>query len=166
MTVIRSEEQRDFESVFRINALAFDADTEAKLVELLRKVEGYISLVAEKDGQIIGHISFTPVRLGDQKTAFAGLAPMSVLPKYQNQGIGSQLVEAGLQACREAGFTAVFVLGHPGYYPRFGFQIARPKGFSCEYPSQDEAFMVLELVDGALDGKQGLIKYDPAFAGF
>jgi len=91
---------------------------------------------------------------------------MSVLPELQNQGIGLKLVKEGLKAAAAAGFTAIFVLGHSHYYPRFGFETAKLRGFSCEYPSPDESFMVLELVPGALKGKQGVIKYGPEFAEF
>jgi putative acetyltransferase len=89
---------------------------------------------------------------------------MSVLPEHQNRGIGTALVKQGLKECSAAGATAIFVLGHAHYYPRFGFQTAGPSGFSSEYPGTDESFMVLELVEGALSGKSGLIKYGPAFA--
>lgn len=91
---------------------------------------------------------------------------MSVLPGHQKQGIGSRLVTVGLDACREAGRTAVFVLGHADYYPRFGFQTAAELGFSCEYPVPPEHFMALELVAGSLANTSGLIKYHPAFADF
>lgn len=164
MTQIRPETEEDFQQVYRVNTLAFEGETEAKLVEKLRKVESYIALVAETDGKIVGHISFTPVTLNDEQTTFLGLAPMAVLPEYQNQGVGSKLVREGLKICAGKGFTAVFVLGHPTYYPRFGFETAKTKGFFCEYEVPDEAFMVLELETGALQGKQGVIKYVPEFA--
>ena len=146
-----------------MNSLAFETDDEAKLVDRLRYTDSHIALVAVARGQVVGHIMFTPVTLDGERTTFAGLAPMAVLPEYQNQGIGSRLVAEGLNECRDAGFTAVFVLGHPDYYPRFGFSTAKLKGFSCEYPAPDEAFMALELEMGALEGKNGLIRYNPAF---
>lgn len=164
MVKIRPETEEDFPQVYRANVLAFESETEAKLVEKLRKVESYIALVAETDGNIVGHISFTPVTLNDEQITFLGLAPMAVLPEFQNQSIGSELVREGLKICAEKGFTAVFVLGHPTYYPRFGFEPARVKGFTCEYDAPDEAFMVLELAASALKGKQGLVKYNPEFA--
>ena len=163
MIEVRQEQPSDYEHVFKINARAFETDEEARLVERLRNIDPHISLVAEVDGQIAGHIMFTPVTLNGERTKFAGLAPMAVLPEFQNRGIGSKLVAEGLNACREAHCTAVFVLGHPNYYPRFGFTVAKLKGLSCEYPAPDEAFMVLELENGSLKGKRGLIKYDPAF---
>jgi len=164
MIIIRDEKPEDFQQVYRVNLLAFEREDEAKLVEKLRKNELYFSLVAETDGQIVGHISFTPVTVENEKTTFAGLAPLAVLPKFQNQGIGLKLTEEGLKTAAAKGFTAVFVLGHPTYYPRFGFETAKLKGFSCEYPSPDEAFMVLELEKGALTEKKGLVKYCPEFA--
>ena len=95
-----------------------------------------------------------------------GLAPMAVLPEYQNQGVGSLLVRNGLSECQRAGFDIVVVLGHPRYYPRFGFIPASQKGLSCEYQVPDEAFMVIELRPGALNGMSGLVKYQPEFAQF
>ena len=165
MVQIRKENKDDFPQVYRVNALAFEGETEAELVKKLRKVESYIALVAEIEGKIVGHISFTPVTVEDEQTTFLGLAPMAVLPDFQNQGIGSKLVRESLKICAEKGFTAVFVLGHPAYYPRFGFEPTRVKGFTCEYNAPDEAFMVLELAAGALKGIQGLVKYRPEFAG-
>lgn len=93
-----------------------------------------------------------------------GLAPMAVLPEYHNQGIGSQLVREGLKECLRAGCEAVVVLGHPGFYTRFGFVPASRKGLRCEYPVADEVFMVVELKPNALRGR-GLVKYCPEFAG-
>lgn len=165
MITIHEEKPPDFEQVYHVVSKAFEQDEEARLVERLRGVDGYIALVAEKDGLVVGHVAFTPLTLDDEKTDFSGLAPMAVLPEYQNQGIGSRLVNEGLKAVAEKGFSAVFVLGHSHYYPRFGFEIAKTKGFRCKYPSPDESFMVVELVHGALEGKGGLIKYRPEFNG-
>lgn len=163
---IRPEEERDFSQVYRLNSLAFEGEAEANLVAKLRKAKIYFSLVAEIDGKIAGHIAFSTVTLNDEPAKFLGLAPMSVAPEFQNQGIGSILVLEGLEMAANQGFAAVFVLGHSHYYPRFGFKTAKPKGFSCEYTSPDEFFMVIELEPGALAGKQGLIKYGPEFAEF
>ncbi len=166
MTTIRREKEEDIPQVYQVNSLAFENEAEAKLVEKLRKAKTYIGLVAETDGKVVGHISFSAVTLEDETTDFLGLAPMSVLPDFQSQGIGSMLVKEGLKLCADEGFTAVFVLGHSHYYPRFGFETAKLRSFSCEYPSPDESFMVVELKPGALNGKQGLIKYGPEFAEF
>lgn len=166
MIEIRRETEKDFEEVFRVVSLAFENEAEAKLVEKLRRVEPHISLVAETEGKIAGHIFFSPMTFEGEKTDFLGLAPMAVLPEFQNQGIGSKLVREGLRICAEENFTAVFVLGHAEYYPRFGFETAKTRGFTSEYPVPDEHFMVLELEKDALKGKRGLIKYSPEFAGF
>lgn len=160
---IREEAAKDFDQVFRLNVLAFGSEDEAKLVEKLRLVDGFISIVAEKDAMIIGHISFSPVTLNGESTRFTGLAPMAVLPEYQRTGVGGTLINEGLERCRTAGHTAVFVLGHIEYYPKFGFVTAASKDFTSIYPVPDEAFMVLALADGALEGMSGLIEYDPAF---
>lgn len=164
MIKIRPEITEDQAQVFEINSLAFETDAEAKLVEKLRNIEPHISLVAEVDGRVIGHIFFSPMFFENEKTDFLGLAPVAVLPEFQNQGIGSKLVNEGLRMAGEQDFAAVFVLGHKNYYPRFGFEIAKTRGFSCEYPVPHEHFMVLELKQDSLKGKQGLIKYCPEFA--
>jgi putative acetyltransferase len=165
MIEIRPETEEDFAQVYQVNSLAFKQENEAKLVEKLRKVAPHISLVAETEGRIVGHIFFSLMTFEDETSDFLGLAPMAVLPEFQNQGIGTKLVREGLKIAAEKGCTAVFVLGHPEYYPRFGFAPARAKGFACEYNAPAaEAFMTLELEKGALEGKQGLVKYRPEFA--
>lgn len=163
--IIRPEETRDHDQIYALNAAAFGGEAEPKLIGNLRGVDGFISLIAVEGDTVIAHISFSPVTLNDEPTSFAGLAPMSVLPDRQSQGIGSSLVNAGLEACRIAGHSAIFVLGHPNYYPRFGFQTAADLGFTCEYPVSPEHFMVLEIETGSLAGRSGLIKYHPTFAG-
>ncbi|MBI4751802.1 MAG: N-acetyltransferase [Acidobacteria bacterium] len=166
-TLIRPEQPDDAASVRRVNELAFNQHDEANLVEALHKVAvGLISLVAVIDGQIVGHILFSPATIQGAGGDFhvIGLAPMAVLPEYQNRGIGSQLVRAGLAECHRQGHRMVIVLGHPNFYPRFGFVPARPKGITCEYDVSDDTFMVAELEPGALAGCTGLAKYHPAFA--
>lgn len=117
---IRFEQPGDIEKIREVNLQAFETETEANLVEALRNADvELISLVAEENGEVIGHILFSPVILGDLK--IMGLAPMAVLPDRQNKGVGTELVNAGLQDCEKAGYEAVVVLGHAGYYPRFGF---------------------------------------------
>lgn len=160
---IRPERREDFEQVRRVNVEAFGQEAEADLVEHLREGGGAaLSLVAVQDGEVVGHILFSPVAFepreggGDRLPRMAGLAPMAVLPGLQRPGIGSGLIEHGLAACRRDGFEAVVVLGHPEYYPRFGFEPAARRGIASEYPVPDEVFMVLELRPGALDGWSGL----------
>ena len=163
---IRHETQADYDAVRHINEAAFDTSAEAKLVDALRvSVESYISLVAERDGEVLGHILFTPVTVdsGDTQWSALGLAPMAVAPANQRQGIGSALVRAGLAECRRIDQPVVFVLGHPKYYPRFGFAPAPQLGLTCEYPVPDEVFMVAELEPGAINSRTGLVRYAPAF---
>ncbi len=167
MIIIRNETEADAPGVREVNERAFGRADEATLVEALRKnAQPQISLVAEMNGQIIGHIFFSPVRIEEEASGFTalGLAPMAVLPELQNQTIGSQLVRRGLDECRNLGHDVVVVLGHPEYYPRFGFVTAKEKGLKCEYDVPDEVFMVAELRDGALAGRQGVVKYRPEFS--
>jgi putative acetyltransferase len=166
MITIRAETEADYAAVRRINEAAFGQAAEADLVEALRReASPYISLVAELDKKIVGHIFFSPVSIESENENFTalGLAPMAVLPEYQNQSIGSQLVTQGLKECQRLGHDVVVVLGHAEYYPRFGFVPASQKNLGSEYDVPDEVFMVAELKAGALDGRQGLVKYHPAF---
>ena len=137
--------------------------------ELRAAGAGVVSLVAEEAGQVVGHVLFSPVRVeradGQGREAL-GLAPMAVRPEHQRRGIGGRLVEAGLAACRRSGHGLVFVLGHPEYYPRFGFVPAFEHG--CRFRSEefDPAFFVAELSPGALAGVKGLVHYHDAFDRF
>jgi putative acetyltransferase len=126
-----------------------------------------LSLVAVLEGKIVGHILFSTVTIDSAagSTSAIGLAPMAVLPEHQRRGIGSMLVREGLDACRAAGHRAVIVLGHPEYYPRFGFVRASRFGLTWEHEVQDEAFMAIELVPGALAGGPGVVRYQPEFEG-
>jgi putative acetyltransferase len=162
---IRPEQPGDVDGVRRVNEAAFETRTEADLVDLLREEASLlISLVADDEGEIVGHILFSPVDLLTHPDAkIMGLAPMAVLPAHQRRGIGSALVWAGLDACRQGGFGAVIVLGHAAYYPRFGFQPASRFGIGCDYEVPDEVFMALELDGGTLSGKSGTIRYHEAF---
>jgi len=164
---IRPEEPRDHARVREIVAAAFGQPDEARLVDALRgRVDPEISLVAETpDGRVVGHIFFSPVHVGGDGRCAMGLAPVSVDPACQNAAIGSRLCREGLEACRALGEDVVFVLGHPSYYPRFGFQPARPHGLYYEDERFDGAFFVAELAPGALDGFRGEVRYHPAFDG-
>jgi len=167
LIIIRAETTEDIPRVRRVNELAFGRTDEADLVDALRSIaQPYISLVAELNGQVVGHIFFSPVALEEAEDSLLilGLAPVAVLPEYQNRGIGSQLVREGLKECQRVGCWVVVVLGHPRFYPRFGFVQASRKGLRCEYPVADEDFMVAELRPNALRGR-GLVKYLPQFDG-
>ncbi|MEZ5944920.1 MAG: N-acetyltransferase [Planctomycetaceae bacterium] len=162
---IRPEAEQDREAIWNVNQAAFEGDDEANLVDALRD-GGFVevSLVAEVDGKIVGHILFSRVAIiTNVGTVDAlSLAPMAVLPSHQRQGIGSSLVEAGLEACREAGHRIVVVLGHPEFYPRFVFsaELARP----LESPfGGSEAWMALELEPGALGEVEGRVEFSLPF---
>jgi len=164
---IRAETRADHAAVRAINEAAFETTAEAALVEALRaKVTRLVSLVADVDGAVVGHILFSPVSLaGDPKLDAMGLGPMAVLPEQQRNGIGSALVREGLRRCKELGCRAVVVVGHPEFYPRFGFVPAQRYALRCEYDVPADVFMALELEPGALNGAAGLVRYDDAFAG-
>ena len=129
------------------------------------RAEGAVasSLVAIEDGQVVGHILFSEMTIDTEggPVRAASLAPLAVRPDRQRQGIGSALVERGLQACRCRGHTIVIVLGHPEYYPRFGFSAERAR--NLRGPFAGEAWMALELTPGALEGISGTVRYAKAF---
>jgi len=162
---IRTETPDDVQGIRVVNERAFGGLTEGKIVDLLRASnKALVSLVAVHQGRVVGHILFSPVSVEPAPDGFrgVGLGPMSVLPQYQNQGIGSRLVREGLEACRRGGYDFVVVLGHPAYYPRFGFSKAADHDLQSEYNAAD-AFMVMELRDGVLQRIKGLVKYAPEF---
>ena len=163
---IRPETEADIAAIREVNEHAFDRPAEANLVVALRAGrKAIVSLVAEDAGSVIGHILFSPVTIEpDDKTLSAvGLAPMAVLPEYQNRGVGSRLVEAGLEACRGGGYDCVVVLGYANYYPKFGFIPASRYGIKSEYDVADEVFMLIELRKGALRNVSGIARYQPEF---
>lgn len=165
--IIRPERIEDIQKIRSINLEAFNTEAEADLVEALRDSGiPLISLVAEQDGESVGHILFSPMTLeqGGSRTSIAGLAPMAVLPACQNKGIGSMLVEEGLVYCKNAGYAAVVVLGHPHYYPRFGFVPSISYGITSEYDVPPEVFMAKQLKEGALANCNGMVKYHEAFS--
>ncbi len=168
MITIRPEMLEDYAVIFEVNKLAFGQENEAHLVENIRQAANFnpkLSLVAIKHEKIVGHLLFSPIVIQTPKdniTALA-LAPLAVRPEFQNQGIGSKLVKQGLEECQSLGHKVVVVIGHPNYYTRFGFSSATAKGLKAPFPVPDEAFMVLELVSGALDEISGMIKYPPVF---
>jgi len=166
MTVIRLEEPEDIAAIRRVNEEAFGSPAEADLVDALRR-NGKVtfSLVAEHDDRIVGHILFSLVRLetDGRELMGVGLAPVAVLPEFQDRGIGSLLVQNGLERCRETGHPFAVVLGHHSYYPRFGFAPASRFGIKSEFDVVDENFMAMELRKGALQNRAGMAKYQPEF---
>lgn len=162
---IRPEEPGDRCAIRAVNESAFVTSAEADLVDALREhASPAISLVAKHQDGCIGHIMFSPVSVAGCAPGRAmGLAPVAVAPAHQRNGVGSALVRAGLEACRSHGAGAVFVLGHPGYYPRFGFVPAEHYGVACDYDVPPEVFMALELVPGTLERASGVVHYHLAF---
>jgi putative acetyltransferase len=161
---IREETAADSAAIHEVNRRAFGREDEARLVEALRD-GGHVraSYVAEDDGRIVGHILFSslPIVTEDRTVEALALAPMAVLPSHQRQGIGSALVREGLHACREAGHRIAVVLGHPAFYPRFGFSPRLAERLRSPFPGP--AFMAIELMPGALEGIEGEVRYPPPF---
>lgn len=161
---IRNETPNDVNKIRNINSTAFDTVAEADLVDRLRDSRiPIISLVAEIDEKLVGHILFTPMTSDNFDIKIAGLAPMAVLPEYQNKGIGLVLVEKGLENCAKEKYEAVAVLGHPNYYPKFGFVPSTRFDLISEYDVPKEVFMVKELVCNSLSKISGVIKYHEEF---
>jgi len=162
---VRDEQPADIEAVRAVNTAAFETHAEADLVDRLRRETETISLVAEDSHGIVGHILFSPVTLpGHDDVRIVGLAPVAVIPERQRQGVGSALIRRGMETCTQSGVDAIVLVGHPEYYPRFGFQPASRFALRCEYDVPDDVFMALQLRPGALAGKSGLIHYHHAFA--
>jgi predicted N-acetyltransferase YhbS len=170
---IREEKPEDYSPVSELIATAFrsmphaDGD-EHLLVEALRKNIAFIpalSLVAETSDRLVGHILFTPLQIiRDDKVHYSlALAPVSVLPEYQKQGIGSRLISEGHRIAKSLGYTSCFVLGHPDYYPRFGYLPSSNWKIDPPAGTPPEAFMAIEFIPDALSGVTGSLKYLPEF---
>jgi len=161
---IRAAKPADAEAIAALNRAAFGGEEEVAIVERLRRDDFVaVELVAEQDGTIVGHIllSWLPTLMDGRSVKTLALAPMAVRPGLQKRGIGGRLIAAALDGAQAAGAEAVIVLGHPRYYPRFGFSAALTRNLASPFPG--EAFMALELVPGALAGKQGSVTYPSAF---
>ena len=164
--IVRMEEPADQSAIFHLHLDAFETAAEANLVNRLRaQVNNCLSLVAVTPDRLLGHLLLSPVTLeGHDELPLMGLAPMAVTPGQQRRGIGGALIHAGLDACRVRRIAAVVVLGHPAYYPKFSFVPAARYGIDCDYQVPEEAFMLQELIPGALSGAHGRIHYHWAFA--
>lgn len=166
---IRPDTKEDQASVFEVHKTAA-RENEAQLVDLLRKREDYIpdlSIVAVVNDQVVGHILFPQILIVQDDThqhKSLALAPISVLPSFQRQGIGKKLVEYGLQKAKELGFTSVIVLGHKEYYPKFGFQPTEKWNIKAPFDVPSECFMAIELVPDALQNVSGTVKYPEEFS--
>jgi putative acetyltransferase len=164
---VRRELPGDEAGIRDVLDAAFGQTDESRIVDAIRqRGHSSISLVAIDGSRIVGHILFTPVAIespGPPIPAF-GLAPMAVLPDRQRQGVGSQLVVAGLRECADMGCQVVVVVGHPAFYPRFGFRRGSDYRLRSEFDVADDVFMVTELTSGALVGRTGLVRYLPEFS--
>lgn len=165
---IRQEIPADIPAIFEVNYQAFAHYDEARLVDALRDARVFnpkLSLVAVFGDRIIGHIMFPPVTIESPGviTPAIALAPLVVHPDYQCRGVGTALIEEGLKVCRTLGHRIVIVIGHPGYYPRYGFRSARSNGIIAPFAVADDVFMVLALDPDALDGIQGTVRYPEEF---
>jgi putative acetyltransferase len=163
--IVRPERPADRDAVRRVHATAFATPEEADLVDALRAgADPLVSLVAEDAGEVVGHVMFSPVTLPDHpELRLMGLAPLAVVPPRQRTGVGAALTRAGLERCRDVGAGAVVVLGHPAYYPRFGFARADAVGIGCPFDAPAEAWMLLELEPGYLRGAGGTTRWHAAF---
>ncbi len=162
--IIRTETAADHAAIREVNRRAIGAEGEARLVDALRD-SGYarLSLVAEEKSDVVGHILFSVLTSETPRGGIEALslAPLAVVPSHQRGGIGSSLVREGLRACRELGHRIVIVLGHPEFYPRFGFsaKLAGP----LRSPYSGPAFMAMELLPDALRGVEGEVRSPPPF---
>ncbi|MDX1442363.1 MAG: N-acetyltransferase [Gammaproteobacteria bacterium] len=163
--LISAETPEDIEAIRTIQRAAFGRDYEADLVDSLRgDVEPFVSLVARIDDKPVGHILFTPVALpGTHDITILSVAPIAVLPDYQGDGVGSELVHEGLVMCEHEGVDGVVALGGRDFYPRFGFQPAADFGLRTNFPVMQEEFLARELTKDAFSEAEGTVEYPPQF---
>lgn len=158
---IRDEQAADVDAIREVNRQAFGQEDEGRIVDSLRERGGaLLSLVAEVNGTVVGHILFSPAAVGS--LAGAALGPMAVVPAQQRRGIGSQLVARGVERLRDRGCPFIVVIGHPGFYPRFGFQSAAEQGLTCAWDVPADAFMV-QILEPALR-LRGRVEYRSEFS--
>ncbi len=170
---IRQEEPEDFPLVKELIQGAFETEAQSDqsehlLVERLRKSAAFIpelSLVATRDGKIVGHILLSKILIfdGEKKFESLALAPVSVAPKYQNQGIGAALIRKSHEIARNLGYRSIVILGHEKYYPRFGYQLAESFDIRLPFDIPKENCFAVELVPGGLQGVSGMVQYPKEF---
>jgi putative acetyltransferase len=164
---IRAEVPADREAISAVTDAAFGKPLEAQMVEAIRQSDGFVpelSLVAEADGRIVGHLMLSYVGLEGQGRRLLELAPMSVHPDWQRRGVGSALIQEALRIADERREPLVLVLGHPTYYPRFGFRPASEIGLAAPGDFPDDVFMAVPLQ--AYEPEiRGRVVFPPAFAG-
>ncbi|MGE6348266.1 GNAT family N-acetyltransferase [Bacillus mycoides] len=173
MVTIRQEQQNDYSKTEEVVKQAFlneefSDKTEHELVKRIRKCDAFIpelSLVAVDEG-IVGHILLSKITIEQDGTSVESLAlaPVSVARDHQKKGIGRKLIVAALEKAKELGYESVVVLGHPEYYPKFGFKKASDWNIKAPFEVPDEVFMVMELRENALQGVEGIVQYSSAFA--
>ncbi len=163
MTQVRSEAPGDISAIREVNLASFPSDAESRLVDMLRD-GGHlsVSLVAQVDGRVVGHVAFSPVTTAAGDIG-AGLGPVAVMPESRRAGIGSELIERGLAACASLGLGWAVVLGAPDFYSRFGFRPACDLGLTSEYSDGPE-FQAIDLIQGSVPVGAGLVRYAPEFA--
>lgn len=166
MITIRQEQEDDFQAIEHVHKQAFEQSNEANLVHLLRSSRAFVSelsLVAEMEEEIVGHLLFSKVHIGDEGNAALALAPIGVLPSFQQRGIGMKLIDEGIKRATKLSYEVVVVLGEPKYYHRFGFHTASEHNVQAPFDVPEKFFMVLELKKGALRNLEGVVTYPDAF---
>ena len=164
MVEIHEEQPSDVAAIREVNKRAFGQDQEANIVDALRSNNAaLLSLVATQNGRVVGHIMYSTASVGGEVAGVA-LGPIAIVPELQRQGIGGKLIETGNQKLKDAGYPFIIVLGHPDYYPRFGFELASRHGIKCEWEVPDNAFMLLVLDEQAMHGVSGLANYRLEFS--
>lgn len=163
---VRAATSADLKALRKLHRAAFGNEAEADLVVALHEqCDALVSILAESEQHVLGHILFSPCRVEPAAAvSLWGLAPMAVMPALQQQGIGGRLIRAGFDCCRERGIEAIVVLGHAAYYPRFGFRPAQRFGLQTIYDVPADAFMAIELVPDALLNVTGVVHYHPLFS--
>ncbi|MBI5623296.1 MAG: N-acetyltransferase [Elusimicrobia bacterium] len=164
---VRKEQPEDIPAIRELTTAAFKESAEADIVDNIRKHhKDALSLVATRDEKVVGHILFSPVIIecGKKKVKGMALGPMAVAPEEQRKGIGTELVRAGISRMRGRSIPYVVLVGHPDFYPRFGFERASRRGITCKWDVPDDVFMILILHDPTMLGVTGQAQFVPEFA--